>query len=126
MIWRIEGNRISLVKELDVLYCINCLRFSPDGDWIAFGKRGGIGLYCLETGQLQHIESGGVQSLDFSPNGSRIASAHRGEIKFWDPKNLIQMGYVGVGRYLTGVRFINDQQVVYVSRDAGVSLLGGK
>ena len=124
LLWRLAGTEFRFVQEIKLFNGASCLTFTPDGTWLAFGCSDGIELYRLSDGKRQRIRAGQVESFDFSPDGSRLVSSHRGTLKFWDHQANRLVGFLEVGRYLPCVRFISDRQLVYVSRGVGASLLG--
>lgn len=68
---------------------VHCLRFSPDGKWLAAASGARVQLYNVEEGEKSRIELTGhrksVLSLAFSPDGALFASSGRdAAIRIWD------------------------------------------
>lgn len=76
------------------------LQFSPDGRTLVarcYVSKGESGLYLwdidttdLQLSKLRHIITGhyrGITSLDFSPNGLNLVSAHNYLVRVWDTSN---------------------------------------
>ncbi|KAJ8303196.1 hypothetical protein KUTeg_019592 [Tegillarca granosa] len=83
--------------SLDYLFqghtnCVNCVRFSPDGKWIASaGEDGLVKIWDLTAGKLMtdlNGHTGPVNIVEFHPNELLLASGSSDRtVKFWDLEN---------------------------------------
>ena len=72
---------------------LTALAWSPDGRWIAVPGRGEVLVFAVDGLELKHRLRGAaarIESLAFSPDGSRLAAAagtpsRFGELQIWDP-----------------------------------------
>ena len=106
------------------------LTFSPDGSKVAAATEGIVSVLDVATGDLEAIlqgHSGAVWDVEFSPDGTTIASAGSdGMIKLWDPATgtelLALAGHSGV---VTGLAFSPDgTRLVTSSADETVRVYG--
>jgi WD40 repeat protein len=95
--WTIRdaSNPGSVVRKIPLAGRIRCWALSPDGLWLVLGGDGGARVWDVETGEavtglLGH--AGGVRSVDFSPEGSRLVTGGvDGVVKVWDLRGIRAM-----------------------------------
>ena len=80
-------------------HSVNCLQFSPDGQWIAIGTGnflnrsgppGDLIVRNVRSGEVKFIRHGlanGVTAVTFSPDGRWIASANGHVLTVWDAES---------------------------------------
>jgi dipeptidyl aminopeptidase/acylaminoacyl peptidase len=109
-LWDVEtGKEISRFD--DVLFPINSVAFAPDGKSIvAGGVNSMLGLWDIETGKRvrRFLAPTNVLSVAFSPDGTQVASSHRGGLKdgkWFDPQHsVIILWDVKTGREVRRLR----------------------
>jgi WD40 repeat protein len=115
-LWSLAGAKPAKVADVGVRYNFGeGLAFSPKGDLIATGGMFDIVLHDAKTGEktrsMRHASY--TMGLEFSPEGSRIASAPRGNVnKFlavFDVKQDAPLFNAGpFGNYVAGLGFSPD------------------
>jgi serine/threonine protein kinase/WD40 repeat protein len=96
------------------------LAVSPDGSTLAVGGEAKtVQVYDLPTRQLKATLEGhdhAVESLDFSPDGTRLASAGGRTVRFWDTATWKESGEpIGHAPEVICVRFSPDGKLVAIS-----------
>ncbi len=85
---------------------VHCVAFGPEGALAASGSRDGtvkIWPAAAPDSQVTFRNSAGwVGTLAFAPDGRRIASAHKGNVRIWDPQTGEETARIMAPRGLLG------------------------
>jgi len=95
---------------------IGSIAFSPNGKWLVAGSQSSfqVRIWDLETLQSNSVvinNQGTPASLSFSPDGSRLVTARRRSIQYWDPQTgqeLPGSSLAGHSDYVNSVTFSRD------------------
>lgn len=123
----IEMARVTYEGESDQPYC---LAWSPDGKYLAFGdnvlpaptvqvwrvEKAGAALVATYTGHRDEV-FGGVNTVAWSPDGTRIASAsHDGSVEVWEAETgrrlLTYRGHVQEGTWVLKAAWSPDGRCI--------------
>ena len=107
---------------------LTTVTFHPDGHLLAAGAvDGSIKLYDVKSSQLAHTfpsPSGGapVVALDFSENGTWLASAYQSQssVTVWDLRKLNALKTLEMGTAVTSIAWDYTGQFLAVSGPGGV------
>lgn len=114
---------MELSRSIDTFDNVEDLTITSDEKWAVVGGASGATMYETATGKAVHLPTGSVTSLDISPDGRRLVTAGNGVIRFWDMSSLSHVGELDMGRKVTAVRFLDDDQLLYVVADVGAGVL---
>ncbi len=105
---------------------VHCVAFSPDGAQAASGGMdGSIKLWpaaAPDTQVMFRNGSGWVGTVAFHPGGNRVATAHNGDIRVWDPRTGEELWHIIGPRGLLGrigLAFSPDGQFLIASAPDG-------
>lgn len=100
-------------------FCINDIRYSPDGKAIAIASDGrALGLWDVASGKelFQFDDKSGdppcAGSIAFSPDGKVLAAAHQQKIKLWNTRTGELIKELRHTSYITTLVFASDGKTV--------------
>ena len=120
-LWETKSGR--LLQELKHNLNLRAVAISPDGDVVAAAgvrKNGAIAMWDARTGEARLtdspiVHSHDVDSLSFSPDGTRLAAAGggHGNVSLWDVASGQPMGgFKSPHQGITALCWSNDQQLL--------------
>ncbi len=119
-------------KRLSGTAHAHAIEFSPDSRWLATAVRGGGRMWSIDDGKcFREIRQSGltswmkrVTSIDFSPDGQRIATGSRdGSARIWDNATGRQLVKLDHDAEVTSVDFSPDgQHIATGSRDGSARI----
>lgn len=123
-VWKVEGDAIRLINRFDRRSGVEDLSFTRDEQWVVACDATGVELHHVTTGATRPLNTtGSVRGVDVTPDGKRIVTADGSMIRFWDVETGERMGSFDAGGFLTAVRFLDDDRLLYIVRGVGASVL---
>ena len=101
--WRVDDWKELATIETEI---VNCVAVSNDGNWIAAGTLwGDVIVWDAITFRLafKHSKDGHINSVDFSPDSTRLVSAGHKKAIVWDVVTCKQIQILRHGDYVTVV-----------------------
>ena len=98
---------------------------SEDADRVAVRTPSQVFLWNLNNDTTTLVETGAATAADFTPDGTRLATVHAGDIKLWEPNTGILVATLSVpdSEHVTDIRFSPDGEFLAIATDSGSVIL---